>query len=137
MFYDQGCVGRVDLGPVPKEVANRLTAIPGDWLEFDPPSGAIVVRHVEPTSSRHLPAITFELVRLFSEIPAELHGRIPGGDLFVHTEDEKGQLVRIRVETGWHHPHSMGPPRFPSGPAKALLGRHRADHRSGGSAPRR
>jgi hypothetical protein len=110
MFYDQGCVGRVELGPVPKDVAKRLTAIPGEWLEFDPPSGAIVVRHVEPTSARHLPAITFELVRIFSEIPAQLHGKIPGGDLFVHTEDEQGQLVRIRVESGgtihiqWAHP---------------------------------
>jgi len=103
MFYDQGCVGRVELGSIPDEVAKRLAAIPGEWLEFDPPSGAVVVRHVEPTSARHLPAISFELVRIFSEIPAELHGDIPGGDLFV-------QLVRIRIEPGgtihiqWAHP---------------------------------
>jgi hypothetical protein len=110
MFYDQGCVGRVELGPVPEEVANRLASIPGEWLEFDPPTGAVVVRHVEPTSAKHLPAIAYELIRIFSEVPAELHSQIPGGDLFVHTEDEHGQLVRIRVETGgaihfqWAHP---------------------------------
>jgi hypothetical protein len=110
MFYDQGCVGRVELGTLPTEVADRLAAIPGDWLEFDPPSGAIVVRHVEPSSAKHLPSIAFEIIRMFSEIPAELHGDIPGGDLFVHTEDEHGQLVRIRVEPGgmihfqWAHP---------------------------------
>jgi hypothetical protein len=110
MFYDQGCVGRIELGPIPKEVAKRLAAIPGEWLEFDPPSGAIVVRHVEPTSTRHLPVISFELVRIFSELPAEFHGDIPGGDLFIHTEQERGQLVRIRVEPGgairiqWAHP---------------------------------
>jgi hypothetical protein len=110
MFYDQGCVGRVELGDLPEGVAERLSAIPGEWLEFDPPSKAIVVRHVEPTSARHLPAIAYELVRIFSELPAEYHGEIPGGDLFVHTEDEHGQLVRIRVERGgtihfqWAHP---------------------------------
>jgi len=110
MFYDQGCIGRVELGPIPEEMAERLCALPGEWLEYDPPSGAIVVRHVEPTSSRHLPAIVHELVRIFTEIPAELHARIPGGDLFVHTADERGQLVRVRVEPGgairiqWAHP---------------------------------
>jgi hypothetical protein len=66
---------------------------------------------VEPTSARHLPAIAYELIRIFSEIPAEFHGEMPGGDLFVHTEDEHGQLVRIRVEPGgtihiqWAHPN--------------------------------
>jgi hypothetical protein len=111
MFYDQGCVGRIEIGSVPKEVAKRLAALPGEWLEFDPPSGTVVVRHVEPTTARHLPAISFELVRIFSEIPAEFHEDIPGGDLFVHTEEEHGQLVRIRVERGgaihiqWAHPN--------------------------------
>ena len=110
MFYDQGCIGRVELGAIPGELADRLSAIPGEWLEYDPPSMAIVVRHVEPTSTHHLPAIACELVRIFSEIPPELHGEIPGGDLFVHTEDEHGQLVRIQVVPGgairiqWAHP---------------------------------
>ncbi len=29
MFYDQGCVGRVELGPIPEGLAERLAAIPG------------------------------------------------------------------------------------------------------------
>lgn len=110
MYYDQVCFGRVDLGPLPDRITERLTRVPGEWLEFDPPTGAIVVRHVEPSSSRHLPAVACELVRLFSEIPAEFHGEIPGGAFFVHTEEEHGQLIRLRVEPGgaihirWAHP---------------------------------
>lgn len=110
MFNDQGCFGRVDLGPLPEEVANRLSEVPGDWLEYDPPTGAIVVRHVEPSFSHHLPAVACELVRLFSEIPAEFHETIPGGAFFVHTDEEHGQLIRLRVEPGgaihirWAHP---------------------------------
>jgi len=110
MFYDQGCFGRVDLGELPEDVAERLSQVPGEWLEYDPPSGAIVVRHVEPTSAHHLPAIACELVRLFAEIPPEFHGNIPGGAFFVHTQEEHGQLIRLRVESGgaihvrWAHP---------------------------------
>jgi hypothetical protein len=110
MFYDQGCFGRVELGSLPGDLADRLARIPGEWLEFDPPSGAIVVRHVQPTSAPHLPAITGELVRILSEIPGSLHRSISGGDFFVHTEAEHGQLVRLRVEVGgavhihWAHP---------------------------------
>jgi hypothetical protein len=110
MFYDQGCFGQVELGPIPREVSERLARIPGEWLEFDPPSGAVLVRHVQPTTAPHLPAIASELVRILSEIPGELHDQIPGGDFFVHTEDEHGQLVRLRVEPGgaihihWAHP---------------------------------
>jgi hypothetical protein len=110
MFYDQGCFGRVELGSLPGDLSDRLATIPGEWLEFDPPSGAIVVRHIQPTSAPHLPAITSELVRILSEIPGSLHESIPGGDFFVHTEAEHGQLVRLRVESGgavhihWAHP---------------------------------
>jgi hypothetical protein len=121
MYYDQGCFGRVDLGPLPQEVTDRLSRIPGEWLEFDPPTGAIVVRHVEPSTSHHLPAVACELVRLFSEIPAEHHEGIPGGAFFVHTEEEKGQLIRLRVEPGgaihirWAHPDFKRATRKPWG----------------------
>lgn len=127
MFYDQGCFGRVELGPIPQKLADRLSQIPGEWLEFDPPSSAIVVRHVEPTSTRHLPAIAFELVRLFSVIPAELHEEIPGGALFVHTEEEHGQLIRLRVEPGgaihirWAHPEFKRATRLPYEGGKEIV----------------
>jgi hypothetical protein len=109
MFYDEGCHGRVVVGDLPDEIRHRLVAIPGEWLEFDPSAGVIVVRHVQPTSGPSLPTIARELVWMLAEIPAELHERIGGGELLVHTEDSP-HLVRLRVEPGgsvridWAHP---------------------------------
>lgn len=109
MFYDAGCYGRVALGDLPQSVQQRLGALPGEWLEFDPVMGTIVVRHIQPSAGPCLPTIAGELVRMLSEIPGAAQGTIPGGDLFVHTETD-AQLVRLRVEPGgamrieWAHP---------------------------------
>ncbi len=109
MLYDPGCRGRVELGGLPDEVQRRLEALPGEWLEFDPTSGAIVVRHIQPTSAPMLPTIAAELVRMLAETPSCLQASVPGGSLYVHTE-EGGQLVRLHVEEGgtlhieWAHP---------------------------------
>ena len=108
MFYDAGCYGRVALGELPDSVQQRLGALPGEWLEFDPVLGTIVVRHIQPTAGPQLPTIAGELVRMLSEMPAASQAAIPGGDLFVHTES--GGLVRLRVAAGgaltieWAHP---------------------------------
>jgi hypothetical protein len=109
MFYDAGCYGRVMLGELSEPVQQRLAALPGEWLEFDAPTGMIVVRHIQPSASPGLPAIAGELVRMLGEIPETSQDAIPGGDLFVHTEHQ-AQLVRLRVEPGgalrieWAHP---------------------------------
>ena len=109
MFYDTGCYGRVLMGPLGAGTARRLAALPGEWLEYDAESGAIVVRHIQPTAGPSLPTIAGELVALLSEVPATEHARIAGGDLFVHTE-HTSELVRLRVEPGgalhvrWAHP---------------------------------
>jgi hypothetical protein len=109
MFYDTGCYGGVRLGELPDAVQQRLAAVPGDWLEFDVPTGMIVVRHVQPSAGPCLPTITGELVRMLGEIPEASQAAIPGGELFVHTE-QGGQLVRLKVEAGgavkieWAHP---------------------------------
>lgn len=99
MFYEEGCHGRVLVGALPADVGRRLSALPGEWLEFDSRAGAIVVRHVQPTAGPTLPTIAGELVRMIAEIPVEAHDRIEGGELLVHTEDTP-HLVRIRVEPG-------------------------------------
>ena len=99
MAYQPGCQGRVVVGTLPESVQRGLVAIPGDWLEYDPPSRSIVVRHIEPTDDPVLPAVTVELVRILSVIPFENLAGIEGGDLFVHIE-ETSRLVRLRVEPG-------------------------------------
>lgn len=109
MFHETGCHGRIAVGPLDPVVSSQLASVPGEWLEFDPPSGAIVVRHIQPSSEPSLPTIAAELVRMLADIPVEAHSAIEGGDLFVQTEDSP-HVVRIRVAPGggvrldWAHP---------------------------------
>jgi len=116
MFHEQGCHGRVELGTLPEATRAILDALPGEWLDFDLPSGAIVVRHIQPTAAPCLPTIAQELVRMLAAVPVELHAAIPGGDLYVHTEDSP-HVVRLRVEAGgavrisWAHPRFGGASR--------------------------
>lgn len=117
-FYDQGCTGRIDFGPLPDAVRERLAGLPGDWLEYDVASGHVVLRHTQPSSAPPLPTIAGELVQLLAQVGPDNHAQIPGGDLFVHPEDES-QLVRMRVEEGgtlhvqWAHPAYSGAERRP------------------------
>ncbi len=119
MSYQSGCHGRVVIGELPEEVRNRLARLPGEWLEYDPQTGAIDIGHVQPSTAPILPTVTVELVRILAEIPYELQSRIEGGDFFVHTEEPSTQLVRLRVESGgalhiqWAHPEYAGAAREP------------------------
>lgn len=118
MFHQQGCQGRVLIGPLPGTVQAQLIRLPGEWLEYDGASGAIVVRHIQPTAGPCLPTIVAEVVRLLAAIPLELHQHIGGGDLLVHTEDSP-HVVRLRVDQGgglritWAHPCFANAPRQP------------------------
>jgi hypothetical protein len=119
MSYQSGCHGRVVIGELPQELGRRLARFPGEWLEYDPTSGAIVIAHVQPSTGPILPTVTVELVRILSEIPYELQSDIQGGDFFVHTEEPATQLVRLKVEAGgalhiqWAHPEYAGAAKRP------------------------
>ena len=99
MFADHGCHGEVSLGSLPPEVERRLSALPGEWLEYEPETARVVVRHAQPTSGPYLPVIAGELVQMLAAIPVELHAAIVGGDFFVHTHDT-AQYARLQVERG-------------------------------------
>ncbi len=120
MSHVSECHGRIEIGELPEGVRAKLAALPGDWLEFDPGAGAIVVRHVEPTDAPVLASTASELVRILNDIPYDLQMRIPGGALFVHTE-ATGELVRLRVRSGgaltieWAHPNYEGAAKKPYG----------------------
>ena len=123
MSYHSECHGRVRLGDLPTAVRDRLAAIPGDWLEYEPTASAVLVRHVEPTESPVLQTVVSELIQILAAVPFDIHERIEGGRFFVHRE-EAGQLVRLRVEPGgslhveWAHPAYAGSAR------RAWTGRH-------------
>jgi hypothetical protein len=123
MFHQQGCHGRVLIGSLPDAIQAELASLPGEWLEYDAASGAIVVRHIQPTATPCLPTIVSELVRMLAAVPVDLHAGIGGGDLLVHTEDSP-HVVRLRVDRGgglritWAHPCFANAPRQPYAAAR-------------------
>lgn len=126
MFHTSECHGEVALGALPGEVRSRLARLPGEWLEFDPDSSMIVVRHTQPTDAPVVPTAASELVRMLDEIPYDLQTRIPGGDLLIHTE-ATGELVRMRVREGgaleirWAHPDYEGATKRPWGDGHEIV----------------
>lgn len=126
MFHSSECHGEVDLGPLPDEVRGRLAGLPGEWLEFDPASSAIVVRHTQPTDAPVVATAASELVRMLDEIPYDQQTRIPGGDFLIHTE-ATGELVRLRVHDGgaleirWAHPDYEGASKRPYGDGHEIV----------------
>jgi hypothetical protein len=127
----------VVLGELPEEVRRCLAELPGEWLEFDPETGAVDISHVQPSTGPILPTVTVELVRILSEIPHEHQTTIDGGDFFVHTEEPATQLVRLRVEKGgaltiqWAHPEYAGAARRPYRGSEILIPEW--EHRLNGS----
>lgn len=110
--------GRIDLGDLPGSVQEHLAALPGVWLEYDAEARAVVVRHVQPAKAPILATTVSELVRILDELPTDRQAKVPGGDLFVHTEDSD-HLVRLRVSAGgalhiqWAHPGYEGAAKRP------------------------
>lgn len=122
MFSDHGCRGRVELGALPEEIESRLVSLPGEWLEFEPESDAVVVRHAQPSSGPDLPVIAGELVQILSLVPPELHREIAGGDFYVHTHDT-GQFVRLHVAPGGALHIEWANPDFAAGETHPYRGR--------------
>lgn len=118
MYTDIGCHGKVAVGVLPDDVRRQLETEECDWLEYDGGTGAISVRHIQPTGGPVLPTVVSELVHMLAAVPFELQESITGGEFLVHTED-LGRLVRIRVNPGgnlhveWAHPTYAGAQRRP------------------------
>lgn len=114
------------MGELPEEIARELETVPGVWLEFESESSAIVVRHAQPTSGPDLPIICGELVQLLAVVPVEMHEDIPGGDLFVHTDDTR-QFVRLHVRAGGVVELQWARPDFTPAKKVPYRGRARTD----------
>jgi len=92
------CAGKVRLGPLSAATAARLARLGGEWLEFSPEEGALVVRHVQPGGSSALAAVPAELIAILESLPAAEREHLPGGALVIR--DRTGTLLRIMVEGG-------------------------------------
>ena len=99
MIYETACYGRVELGTLPGRIQERLLPMSGEWLEFEPTTGSVVVRLIQPSAGPSLPTIASELLTMLALIPSELQAGVPGGEIFIHTE-AAGRFVRLRVARG-------------------------------------
>lgn len=122
MYADHGCHGSVELGELPAEIQALLSEAPGEWLEFEPATGRVLVRHAQPSAGPDLPMIAGELIQLLSLVPVDLHSEIPGGAFFVHTYDT-GQFARLNVERGGVLQLQWARPDFATSSTRAYLGR--------------
>lgn len=92
------CEGKIKCGSLPWEVSERLAQLSGNWLEFSPEEGAILVRHVQPVGCPPMSGVPCELISILDSIPSEHREKMPGGTLFVR--DKHGQVLRLLVKGG-------------------------------------
>jgi hypothetical protein len=92
------CRGRLRLGEVGVATARRLSTFSGEWLEYSPEEGALVVRHIQPGGSPALAAVPAELIALLDLLSADEREEMPGGVLVVRDRDRL--VLRLAVEHG-------------------------------------
>jgi hypothetical protein len=92
------CEGEVALGELGTASRSRLAELAGDWLEFEPRSGRIVVRHVQPGGAPALSAVPAELMAMLDALEPGERERLRGGTFVVRDRD--GVLLRLLVEPG-------------------------------------
>lgn len=92
------CRGRLRLGEVGAATARRLATFSGEWLEYSPEEGALVVRHIQPGGSPALAAVPAELIALLDLLAADEREEMPGGTLVVRDRDRL--VLRLSVEHG-------------------------------------
>jgi len=90
------CSGEVALGDLGVESRERLVGFAGEWLEYEPDSGRIVVRHVQPGGAPALSAVPAELIAMLEVLSPEERQRVRGGALVVR--DRTAVLLRLVVE---------------------------------------
>lgn len=92
------CEGEVAVGELGSASRARLAQFAGDWLEFEPKSGRIIVRHVQAGGAPALSAVPAELMAMLEALEPEERERLRGGTLVVRDRD--GVLLRLVVEPG-------------------------------------
>lgn len=92
------CIGWVRLGALSTASAQELARIGGEWLEYSPEEGAVVVRHVQPGGPPAPSAVPAELIAVLDALQPAEREAIPGGAIVVR--DRTGLLLRVAVEGG-------------------------------------
>lgn len=100
------CEREVALGELGTANRSRLAELAGDWLEFEPRSGRVVVRHVQPGGAPALSAVPAELMAMLDALePGELadpvdslEGELVVGSFSPHALEREFRLRLARGE---------------------------------------
>jgi len=92
------CDGKIEFGPLPWEVSERLAAYRCTWLEFVPGENALIVRRQLPAGCPAVTGVPCEVITLMDVMPADLRAKVPGGSIRIRDCD--GRLMRLVVEAG-------------------------------------
>ncbi len=98
MEYALECEGRIDLGPLPWEISERLAQLSGNWLAYAPEQNSVIVRRGGLPGCPAISGIPCELISIIDAIPLDNRDRIPGGTL--HITDENGRVLSVVVHRG-------------------------------------
>jgi len=94
-----GCLGQVALGNLSPETQQKLERVEATWLEFDPESAALEVRHVQPDDRPVLPEVVRELVEFLGHLTDGERAQAAGGTVY-YQDETKGEYVRAKVGQG-------------------------------------
>ena len=94
-----GCSGQVELGHLSHDTRQRLEQIDATWLEFDPESVCLEIRHVQPDDRPVLPEIVREMVEFLSQVTDSERAQLAGGTIY-YQDAVKGEYVRVKVWKG-------------------------------------
>jgi hypothetical protein len=89
----------VNLGKLGNDTQKYLEKIPASWLEYEPETSSLDVRHVQPDDVPPMREVAGELLDFLHAVSDSERAQVPGGALY-YQDEPTGQYVRLKVWKG-------------------------------------